>query len=56
MKRWRLPLAVGSVALVALVAGFAVSRAGAATSMHRSSATGTMMGGATGAMMSGAGF
>src|SRR5665647_1909668 len=37
MKRWTLPLVLGAVALVALAAAFGVSRATAATSMHRTS-------------------
>jgi hypothetical protein len=35
MKRWTLPLVLGAVGLVALAAAFGVSRATAATSMHR---------------------
>lgn len=46
MKRWRLPLVIGCVALVALAAAFGVSRASAATTMHRASATAE--GGSTG--------
>jgi hypothetical protein len=37
MKRWTLPLVLGTVGLVALAAGFGVSRAMAATLMHRTS-------------------
>ena len=37
MKRWTLPLVLGAVGLVALAAAFGVSRATAATSMHRAS-------------------
>jgi hypothetical protein len=37
MKRWTLPLVLGAVGLVALAAVFGVSRATAATSMHRAS-------------------
>ena len=37
MKRWTLPLVLGTVGLVALAAGFGVSRATAATLMHRTS-------------------
>ena len=37
MKRWTLPLVLGAVGLVALAAVFGVSRATAATSMHRTS-------------------
>ena len=44
MKRWRLPLVIGSVALVALAAAFGATRAGAATTMHRSSPTGGTVG------------
>jgi hypothetical protein len=45
MKRWTLPLVLGTIGLVALAAGFGVSRATAATSMHRTS-TGTHSGSA----------
>lgn len=41
MKRWTLPLVIAAVALVALAAAFGVSRASAATSMHRLAANGT---------------
>jgi hypothetical protein len=44
MKRRTLPLVLGTIGLVALAAGFGVSRAAAATSMHRTS-TGTQSGG-----------
>ena len=37
MKRWTLPLVLGTVGLVAVAAGFGVSRATAATLMHRTS-------------------
>ena len=43
MKRWTLPLVLGTIGLVALAAGFGVSRAIAATAMHRTS-TGTQSG------------
>jgi hypothetical protein len=45
MKRWTLPLALGAIGLVALAAVFGVSRATAATSMHRT-ATGAHSGSA----------
>jgi hypothetical protein len=45
MKKWTLPLVLGAVGLVALAATFGVSRATAATSMHRAS-TGAQGGGA----------
>ena len=44
MKHRTLPLVLGTIGLVALAAGFGVSRATAATSMHRTS-TGTHSGG-----------
>lgn len=50
MSRWTLPVVIGAVALAATAAAFGVSRAGAATLMHQSAASGAGGGGHQGMM------